>query len=296
MDQVFFGADSHSLLLQATSGLPAVLGSQAVQRVKRVVERVPGAHRVYKWMTSRAGEGRVYQIQSGPLAGAQWRRHNAFPYWYHMGVYEPEVSECIVAHLYEGATFWDIGAHAGYHTLIGARIVGSAGKVLAVEPDQEVCRIMREQLELNGIRNTAIVAAAVAAQAGETAFCVQGNDNRTSALAEVHNPARDNSRSRRIVVNCTTLDLLARQAPAPTLLKMDVEGAEALILPAAGSFFAGPARPRVMILGYHGVQTGEKCVKWMHQFGYRAVPASGLVTEAGPHNGTMLWYDRRRDN
>ncbi len=51
-----------------------------------------------------------------------------------------------------------------------------------------------------------------------------------------------------------------------------------------------------MILGYHGVPTGNKCVEWMREYGYRVVPAPGLVTEVGPHNGTMLWYDHSKLN
>lgn len=293
---VVLDLDSELFLLQAAGALPAVLGSPAVQRVKRFVERIPGAHRVYKWVTTRTGEGHVYEIPSGPLAGLKWRRYNSFPYWYHLGVYEPDVSHCIVNHLKEGDTFWDIGAHAGYHTLLGARAVGPGGSVLAVEPDPEVCEIMHGQLELNDIGNTAIVCAAVAAEPGETTFLVQGHDNRTSALADVHGSAQAHAHSRPTVVDCTTLELLAEQAPAPALLKMDVEGAEAIILPAAGRYFSGPHRPRVMILGYHGVPTGNKCVEWMREYGYRVVPAPGLVTEVGPHNGTMLWYDHSKLN
>jgi FkbM family methyltransferase len=285
-------------LIKAGVGLPAAISSKValLHRAKRMAERVPGAHRVYKWATSRTGEGRVYRIKNGPLKGARWRRYNAFPYWYHTGLYEPEISNCIGAHLKKNDTFWDIGAHAGYHTLIAAQAVGPMGRVLAVEPDPHVCDIMREQLELNGIPNATIVAAAVAPKPGEAAFIVRDVDNRTSAMADVHNPAIDNAGGRRIMVRCTTLNLLAREVPKPKVLKMDVEGAEDLILPAAESFFASPDRPRVMILGYHGARTGQNCLRWMRQYGYQIGTAPGLATDAVSTYGTMLWYDRTRLN
>jgi FkbM family methyltransferase len=298
MELLLLSGDLELWLLNASVSVPAAISSKValLHRVKHVAERVPGAHRLYKWVTSRTGEGRVYRISSGPLAGARWRRYNAFPYWYHTGLYEPEVSQCIASHLRPNDTFWDIGAHAGYHTLIAARAVGPGGKVLAVEPDPQVCAIMREQLDLNDISNTTIEVAAVAPECGETSFVIRDVDNRTSALADVHNPVVDNAHGRRIAVRCTTLDSLVQHAPMPTVLKMDVEGAEELILPAAESFFASAHRPRVMILGYHGRQTGKSCLRWMRHYGYRIVPAPGLVTEVASTYGTTLWYDRTKLN
>lgn len=298
MELMSLVVDPDFWLIKVSSGIPIAISSKVslLHRAKRIAERIPGAHRVYKWLTSRTGEGRIYQIRTGPLAGARWRRYNAFPYWYHTGLYEPDISACIAAHLKENDTFWDVGAHAGYHTLLAARAVGPNGKVLAVEPDPHVCSIMREQLDLNDVRNTTIVTAAVAPQPGRTPFIVRDVDNRTSAMADVRNPAVHNTDGRQIMVRCTTLDLLAKQVPAPTVLKMDVEGAEDLILPAAESFFASSNRPRVMILGYHGVQTGMNCVEWMHKYGYKAMPAPGIVTTVASTYGTMLWYDTQRMN
>ncbi|MBC6422595.1 MAG: FkbM family methyltransferase [Hormoscilla sp. SP5CHS1] len=38
-------------------------------------------------------------------------------------------------YLQKGDVFVDIGAHIGYYSVIAARIVGSAGKVFAFEPE-----------------------------------------------------------------------------------------------------------------------------------------------------------------
>jgi hypothetical protein len=83
--------------------------------IKAFVEKMPGAFAVYKFITSRTGEGKVYEIKNGPMQGLHWKRYNLLPYWYHLGLYEPQLSEYIARNLPVGGTFWDIGANAGYH-------------------------------------------------------------------------------------------------------------------------------------------------------------------------------------
>src|SRR2546422_9481112 len=46
------------------------------------------------------------------------------------GVYEPGTWKAIAAHLPQGGTFIDIGAHIGSHTLKGAKQVGPRGRVI----------------------------------------------------------------------------------------------------------------------------------------------------------------------
>ena len=226
----------------------------------RLALQIPGARRVFKWVTSLAGEGRIYTIRSGPMQGFRWRRENRFPYWYHTGRYEPHVSTLIAARLRPGETFWDIGAHAGYHTLQGARMVGPHGQVLAVEPDPSVCRSLREQLALNQITNVTVVETAVSDTVGNARLVVrEADDTRSSALESVHNPVIRNSRGARIDVPMTTLDELAARYPAPHLLKMDIEGSEVAALRGAGRLWEGSRRPRCILLSYHGEESGAVC-------------------------------------
>ncbi len=52
-------------------------------------------------------------------------------------VYEQSTFRLIRRYLQKGDVFVDIGAHIGYYSVIAARIVGSAGKVFAFEPEIE---------------------------------------------------------------------------------------------------------------------------------------------------------------
>jgi FkbM family methyltransferase len=242
------------------------------RQVKAGVEAIPGAHSAYKWVTTRTGEGKVYEITRGPMAGFSWRRRNCLPFWYHLGIYEPETSRFLAAHLRPGDTFWDIGANAGYHTLMGARAVGGVGgmggRVIAVEPDPGTCRILKEQLDLNRIGHCTVVQAAVSDRAGTVKLVQRASDPRGNALQEIDNPA--------IEVPSLTLDDLAARYPRPRLVKMDIEGAEVLALPGGKAFLSGPDRPERMLIAFHGDEARDFCREFLLDLGYQLEPAADI--------------------
>ena len=238
------------------------------RQVKAGAEHIPGAHRVYKWATTRTGEGKVYEIERGPMAGLSWRRRNNLPYWYHLGLYEPETSRFLAARLRPGDTFWDLGANAGYHTLMAARAVGPGGRVVAVEPDPGTCAILRDQMELNGLRNWTLVQAAVSDRAGRTLLVQRPSDPRGNALQSIDNPAIDNKQGDVVEVPSLTMDDLARTHPRPRLIKMDIEGAEVLALPGGRALLSGPDRPEHLLIAVHGDEAREFCRIFLRELGY----------------------------
>lgn len=241
-----------------------------VHSLARLIVRTPAVRKVLKWVTSRWGEGRIYTIRTGPMKGLRWRRENRFPYWYHTGRYEPYISSWIAAHLRPGDTYWDIGAHAGYHTLQGARTVGPRGRVLAVEPDPSVCRSLNEQVALNAFTNVTVLQAAVSDTVGSAGLVVpEADDTRSSALEEVPTSGAPSSQAVRIDVPTTTLDELAGRYPPPHLMKMDIEGAEAAALRGGGRLWEGKHRPRCILLSYHGRDIGAICRTVLLEHGYR---------------------------
>lgn len=246
------------------------------RQIKTGVELIPGAHRAYKWLTTRTGEGRVYEISHGPMAGLRWRRRNSLPFWYHLGIYEPETSRFIASHLKPGDTFWDLGANAGYHTLMAAREVGSTGRVIAVEPDPGTCEILREQLELNGITHCTVVQAAVSDRAGHTRLVRRASDPRGNALQEIDNPAIDNKVGDVVQVPSLTMDELSARYPLPRLIKMDIEGAEVLALPGGRTFLSGAGRPERLLIAVHGDEARNFCRDFLRDLGYEIEPAPEL--------------------
>ena len=246
------------------------------RQVKAGVGLIPGAHKAYKWVTTRTGEGKVYDIVRGPMAGMRWRRRNGLPFWYHLGIYEPETSRFLATHLRPGDTFWDLGANAGYHTLMGARAVGPTGRVISVEPDPGTCAILREQLDLNGITNCTIVQAAVSDRPGRTILIRRASDPRGNALQQIDNPAIDNKVGDVVEVPSLTMDDLSAQHPLPRLIKMDIEGAEVLALPGGRTFLSGAKRPERLLIAVHGEEARDFCRAFVQDLGYELEPAPDL--------------------
>lgn len=55
----------------------------------------------------------------------------------------------------------DVGAHAGYYTLIAARAVGDKGRVFAFEPELSNYKLICKNVQLNSYRNVVPVRKAV---------------------------------------------------------------------------------------------------------------------------------------
>ena len=69
-------------------------------------------------------------------------------------------------------TVFDIGAHAGYYTLIASKLVGGSGHVVAFEPAPRNLRYLRRHLSLNHVSNVTVLEVAVSDRAGVGRFDV----------------------------------------------------------------------------------------------------------------------------
>ena len=141
---------------------------------------------------------------------------------YYNDFYEPQTTQWIQEHIREGQTVVDIGANIGYFTLILARQVGPRGRVYAYEPNPEIFRILRENVNANGYTSRVILnQKAVSSTLGSSKFFVTQGHGRSSLQARQW--VTDI-----IDVETTTLD---RDVIVPVdFVKIDVEGAERLVL------------------------------------------------------------------
>jgi FkbM family methyltransferase len=160
------------------------------------------------------------QIEIGDKVASRWYDHD----WE-----LPTEIAAVQAHgrVKPGSRVFDIGAHQGVVALILGRLVGTEGRVIAVEADARNAAVARA----NGLRNEAanllVIHAAVGAESGLLHFDFD-RVRRT----------RDGGGQ---LVRAVTLDELSREHGPPDLVLVDVEGFECEVL--KGSAVVLGARP-----------------------------------------------------
>lgn len=161
--------------------------------------------------------------------------------WLH-GRHEPEVAAVMAEVLRPGDGMLDVGAHRGYFALLGAALVGPAGRVWAFEPSPEHGRALVRHLALNGAEDrVAVCPVALDRARGEVLLHESPTSNRgADSLAP-----RPGWRA----VPVEALDLEAAAArfgielARVRLVKLDVEGAELRVLEGLGPLLSRPAPP-----------------------------------------------------
>lgn len=146
------------------------------------------------------------------------------------GVFEPGVTNLVGKLLSCGDHFFDVGANIGYFSLLGA---AQGAVVHAFEPVPRLAASLSRNVALNKLeRQVHIVQSALSNRCGSATLYVaeRADDGSHSLLAGVEATA-----IQAITVGTTTLDTYLGQKnyPIPTLIKLDVEGAEALVLDGA---------------------------------------------------------------
>lgn len=129
-----------------------------------------------------------------------------------------------------GATVWDIGANIGLFSFAAAVAAGPHGRVLAVEPDTDLARLLRRSAAAN--RDHAPVEVLPAAVCGELSvarFHVARRNRATSHLDGFGTAMAGGVRATELVPT-VTLDWLAARFPVPDVIKIDVEEAEMTVL------------------------------------------------------------------
>lgn len=139
--------------------------------------------------------------------------------------YEPHVVAAMRRLLKPGMVFVDVGASIGYLSLAAAHEVGSVGKVICFEPDLYNCKLLYLSAKVNGFANVEIYPFAIADKSRNVIFdSMQGNGVISDFDVNLE------STPMRFVVRAMPLDLVLRDEESIHVLKMDVEGAEYMVL------------------------------------------------------------------
>lgn len=146
---------------------------------------------------------------------------------YLVGTAEPHLQQVIRKFVAPGDTVYDIGANIGYVTLSLAKQVGATGRVIAFEPVPRNFDLLQANLERNRLPNVRAFALAASDRRGEAVIRIADNLSTASLIWHKNDPS-----AIEIVINTVLVDDLvdAGDLPHPSFIKIDVEGAEGLVL------------------------------------------------------------------
>lgn len=218
------------LALLGSPGKP----SRLANGVHKVLNRLPGA------------EIACFQCR-GVLHGYRmkidWDRHRSFV----NGTWEPAVVQAISEVVKPGMCVVDIGAHIGFYTLVLAKLVGPQGRVLAFEPLPVNFSLLCDNINLNQCSQVQAVNQALLDHACD----IQADVRLQEALPGAVGFA-EADHTQAIAGTAVSLDDFLDGSPAPVkFIKMDVEGAESLVLKGAAQTVK-TYHPTLMIEVHHG--------------------------------------------
>lgn len=140
------------------------------------------------------------------------------------GAFEPNVRAFIDRTLAPGMIVMDIGAHAGFYSLVASKRIGPSGRVIAFEPSPRERDRLRRHVALNRCRNVTVEPIAVGDAAGEADLFVF--TGRTTGCNSFHLATTQGATPVRVAIR--TLDGYLDDAKLPRVdfVKMDIEGGE----------------------------------------------------------------------
>jgi FkbM family methyltransferase len=206
-------------------------------------------------------------ILQGALRGKKWivgsSNHGCW-----LGSYEYRTRQLFERTVGSEDVVYDVGAHAGFYTLLASVLVGPAGRVVAFEPFPRNLNYLRRHLAMNDVSNVVVVEGAASDRDGNVSI----TDGPDSSQIRVDDKGTQ-------MVRAFRLDTLVFRdgLPAPTVIKMDIEGAEGAALLGATRLLA--AKRPLLFLSTHGPQVHAECCRQLVELGYGLNPIDGLSIE-----------------
>ncbi len=196
--------------------------------------------------------------------------------------FERQTTEFIKAHLPPGGTFVDVGANVGYFSILSAGLVGSRGRVYAFEPNPKLRDDFMRSVAINSFEDrillTEIALSNQDLDGVDFFVSLAGTNTGLSTLTpyEGHLATGTLSLTHKITVPARKFDSWIKEMGLThiDILKIDVEGAEELVLAGMQDAFATVRPPYIICeTNLRGAVTDR-----LSTYGYRA---SSLDTENG---------------
>lgn len=196
------------------------------------------------------------------------------------GEYDSELFDYMRSLNLNSKVIYDIGAHIGYHSLIFSRYVGSGGHIYAFEPNAVNSARLKEIIALNpevaskitvqeiALSNTSGTATFLCTNDLEVGSSTGGFLNEASTIWK-RSVYVNEIAFKEITVQQETIDNLvsSKKILPPNLLKIDVEGAEQLVL--AGAMETIKNYHPIILVEFHSIFSTYTCMLILEEHGYK---------------------------
>lgn len=147
----------------------------------------------------------------------------------------------------QGARVWDVGANVGLFTFSAAGLAGPTGEVVAIEADAWLAHQLRRAAAKNRGRGAPVHVVSIAAsdRPGVAEFVIAKTARATNYLKAGGGSSTTGGVRSTIEVATMPLDSLLSNFGKPDVVKIDVEGAELLVLDGAKEVLA--SKPVLMV-------------------------------------------------
>jgi FkbM family methyltransferase len=273
------GVEALYYLTQNRVVLPRALGEGTGDSLSLFPE-APGDYVLTaRWRSPEGGSGRAtarFEVVAGPRKAAgprlvdvdrktrlwltsEWESALA-------AHHEDEVLAAVSRMVRPGDVVYDIGANVGLFSLRFARLVGPSGFVYCVEANPVCVYFLGANLLASAFSNFEIFPVAVSDRAGTAEFSVNYGNTHLGMLKTALPATKP---GHRIVVETVTLDALVEEfgLRPPSLIKMDIEGAE--IAAAPGMLRTLERHRPILVLELHGAAVARATLAHLAPAGYR---------------------------
>lgn len=250
----------------------------ARSQFKRVVRRLPHRSR----MVERLGQRLI--VDPSELSGF---------YLYYEREYDDSLFAFLDTMVSKYGCALDVGANMGIYTCYFAARVP---KVLAFEPDKDLCVRIRANLALNNLSNVTLHEACVGLTSGIVTFYPASQTN--NGVGSIIGTSGRSVECRSVCLD----DILPVVRTEPCLIKMDIEGAEWLALQGARRALSEPGPAVDILLEVHPPQlerlgvSVERLRGLFLDLGYSlfGITSEGLVKLDNSDRAQRFWWATRQ--
>lgn len=201
--------------------------------LRSCIKAIPGIAALQRVVVSRILDGHEFEhlVDAGPAKGITFAVRMPEDKGIWTGTYEIDFATRLAAAVKPGCVAYDIGSWHGFFA--GVMAAQETNQVQVFEPLPANAERIRKLVSLNPSKSITLHACAVADCDMEMDLMIMPETSMAKLTTSQFQVNRTSQTSVRVLVRSIDSIVAAGEAPAPNLMKIDVEGAEVLVLKGA---------------------------------------------------------------